>query len=97
MTRIEEMTVRVQFHLTGPGGYDWYLVSEKGKGTRHEGTVHNPDVTLTASAADWEAIQKGELDRTQAYLGGKLVIEGDLTLMMQLEDMISRLSTPGAA
>lgn len=97
VTRIEEITVRVQFHLTGPGGHDWYLVSDRGKGTRHEGTVENPDVTLTAAAADWEAIQRGELDRTQAYLGGKLAIEGDLTLMMQLEDMISRLSASGSA
>ncbi len=97
MTRIEDATVRVQFHLTGPGGHDWYLVSVKGEGTRYEGSVQNPDVTLTASVADWEAIQKGELDRTQAYLGGKLVIEGDLTLLMQMEDMISRLSGSGQA
>ena len=92
LTRIDEVTVQVQFHLTGPGGHDWYLVSDKGKATRHEGTAENPDVTVTVSAADWEAIQGGELDRTQAYLGGKLVIEGDLTLMMQLEDAISKLS-----
>jgi aminoglycoside phosphotransferase (APT) family kinase protein/putative sterol carrier protein len=92
MTRVEEITVRVQFHLTGAGAHDWYLVADKGDGTRHEGTVQNPDVTVTASAADWAGIQSGELDRTQAYLGGKLVIEGDLTLMLQLEDMVSRLS-----
>lgn len=95
ITRIEEMTVRVQFHLTGPGGHDWYLLSEKGTGTRHVGTCEDPDVTLTAAAADWNAIQAGELDRTQAYLGGKLVIEGDMTLMMQLEDTISKLSAEG--
>jgi putative sterol carrier protein len=95
VTRIEEMTVLVQFHLTGPGANDWYLVADKGKGTRHEGTVENPDVALTAAATDWDAIQRGELDRTQAYLGGKLAIEGDLTLMMQLEDTISKLSAQG--
>ncbi len=94
MTKVEEITVRVQFHLTGAGGHEWYLVADKGVGTRHEGTVQNPDITVTALAADWAAIQSGELDRTQAYLGGKLAIEGDLTLMLQLEDMISRLSGP---
>lgn len=84
----------VQFHLTGPGGSDWYVVSDKGKGTRHEGTVENPDATLTASAEDWKAIQSGELDRIQAFMSGKMKIEGDTTLMLQLEDMISKLSRP---
>lgn len=92
VTKIEEVTVAVQFHLTGPGGSDWYLVSDKGKGTRHEGIVENPDATCTAAAKDWDAIQKGELDRVQAFMSGKLKIEGDLTLMLQLEDMISKLS-----
>ncbi|GAG07627.1 unnamed protein product, partial [marine sediment metagenome] len=27
-TRIEDVTVKVQFHLTGPGGSDWYLVAD---------------------------------------------------------------------
>jgi len=95
VTKIEEVTVAVQLHLTGPGGSDWYLVSDKGKGTRYEGIVENPDATCTASAEDWAAIQSGELDRVQAFMGGKLKIEGDMTLMLQLEDMISKLSRPG--
>jgi aminoglycoside phosphotransferase (APT) family kinase protein/putative sterol carrier protein len=95
VTIIEEVTVTVQLHLTGPGGSDWYLISDKGKGTRHEGTVQNPKATCTASAKDWDAIQKGELDRVQAFMSGKLNIEGDLTLMMQLEEMISKHSYPG--
>lgn len=91
MTDIKKVTVRIQFHLTGPGGSDWYLVSEGGDGTRYPGVVENPDVTVTASAADWRAIRSGEIDRTQAFLGGKLKIEGDLTLLMQLEEVITRL------
>ena len=94
-TNIQERTVSVQFHLTGDGGCDWYLVSEKGEGKRYEGTVESPDATLTVSAADWAAIQDGTLDRSQAYLGGSLKVEGDLTLLMQLEEVISRLSGEG--
>jgi len=94
-TRIEDVTVSVQFHLTGPGGSDWYLVSDRGKGTRSEGTAENPDATLTVSAEDWDAIQKGELDRLHAWTSGKLKIEGDMTLLLQLEDMISKFSGAG--
>lgn len=94
-TRIEDVTVSVQFHLTGPGGSDWYLVSDRGKGTRCEGIVENPDATLTVSAEAWTAIQRGELDRLHAWTSGKLKIEGDMTLMLQLEDMISKFSGAG--
>lgn len=91
--RIEDVTVSVQFHLTGPGGGDWYLISEKGKGTRHDGTVENPNTTLTILAEDWAAIQRGELDRLHAWTSGKLTIDGDMTLLLQLEDMISKFSS----
>jgi len=48
--------------------------------------------TLTASAADWVSIQRGELDRFNAWTGGKLKTDGDMTLMLQLEEAISKLS-----
>ena len=91
-TRVEDITVTVQFHLTGEGGCDWYAVCEKGIATRHEGIVENPNCTLTASAPDWAAIQRGELDRFNAWTGGKLKIDGDMTLMLQLEETISKLT-----
>jgi aminoglycoside phosphotransferase (APT) family kinase protein/putative sterol carrier protein len=91
-TRVEEVTVTVQFHLTGDGGCDWYAVCEKGTATRHEGVVENPNCTLTVSASDWAAIQRGELDRFNAWTGGKMKIDGDMTLMLQLEEAISKLS-----
>lgn len=92
LTRMEDVTVTVQFHLTGPGGSDWYIVSDKGKGSRHEGTVENPNVTMTISAKDWAAIQSGEMDRIHAWTGGKLKIAGDMGLLMQLEPIIAQFS-----
>jgi aminoglycoside phosphotransferase (APT) family kinase protein len=92
VTNIGDVTARVQFHLTGSGGSDWYIAVANGTGSRHVGRVDNPDVTLTVDADDWRAIQSGELNRTQAFLGGKLKIEGEVTLLMQLEEMIARLN-----
>jgi aminoglycoside phosphotransferase (APT) family kinase protein len=88
--RVGELTARVQFHLSGPGGGSWYLVCSGGEATRHDGSVADPDVTVHAVATEWQAIQRGELDRVQAFLGGKLRVEGDLSLLMQLEDTIAR-------
>ena len=94
-TRVEDVTVTVQFHLTGTGGSDWYLLCDRGEGSRHEGTVENPNCTLIVSAEDWAAIQRGELERFNAWTEGKLKIEGDMTLLLQLEDLISRFTRPG--
>jgi aminoglycoside phosphotransferase (APT) family kinase protein/putative sterol carrier protein len=92
VANLAERTARVQFHLTGPGGGDWYVVAERGTGSRHEGVVADPDATLTVAKADWDAIQRGELNRTEAFFGGKMQLDGDITLFLQLEDLISRLS-----
>lgn len=91
-TNINEVTVSVQFHFTGPGGYDWYLVSDRGKGSRHEGTIENPNCTIKVSLEDWEAIQKGELNQLDAWSTGRLVTEGDLGLLSLLRDMMTQFT-----
>jgi len=91
VTRVEEVTVTVQLHLTGPGGGDWYAVCDRGKATRHQGTVKEPNCTLTVAAEDWTAIQRGEMDRMRAWMEGRLKIDGDMTLLLQLENTISKL------
>jgi len=89
---LEEAVVTVQFHFTGPGGRDWYLVSDKGEARRCEGVADNPACTVTVSAGDWQAIQSGELNRLEAWSSGRLVVDGDLNVLTQLEDKISELS-----
>jgi aminoglycoside phosphotransferase (APT) family kinase protein/putative sterol carrier protein len=91
-TNLDEITVSIQFHFTGPGGGDWHLISDKGRGSRHDGVVQNPTCTITVSADDWAAIQRGELNRLDAWSTGRLVVDGDLNVMMQLEDMIAEFS-----
>jgi aminoglycoside phosphotransferase (APT) family kinase protein/putative sterol carrier protein len=83
---------RVQIRLTGAGAKDWYVVAAAGDAARHEGLADNPDATITASAADWRAIQSGELSRTEAFFSGRLKVDGDVSLLMQMEEALSRLS-----
>jgi aminoglycoside phosphotransferase (APT) family kinase protein/putative sterol carrier protein len=95
VTDLRTAVVRVQFDLTGSGGYQWHLVADRGTGTRVEGRVRDPDVTVTAAVEDWHALQRGELDRAQAFLSGRLKIDGDISLMMRLESMISAVAMAG--
>jgi putative sterol carrier protein len=91
VTDINQVTVIVQFHFSGAGGGDFYLISDRGKGTRHEGIAENPNCTMKVSVDDWKAIQSGELNRLDAWSTGRLVTDGDLGLMALLEGMISEL------
>jgi len=95
MTRVDQIAVTVQFRLTGSGGSDWYLLCDKGVATKFDGRVENPNCTLIVSAEDWGKIQRGELERIKAWTDGKLKIEGDMSLLMQLEDTISKYTKGG--
>jgi aminoglycoside phosphotransferase (APT) family kinase protein/putative sterol carrier protein len=90
-SNIHESRVTVQFNLTGPDGHDWFIVSDRGKAARHEGMVDDPTCLVRANAEDWRALQSGELNQLEAWSTGRLVVEGDLNVMMQLKEVISRL------
>jgi aminoglycoside phosphotransferase (APT) family kinase protein/putative sterol carrier protein len=90
VTKVEDMKVSLQVHITGPGSRHWYTLFDHGQITTHEGQAESPVSTLTLSAADFEAIQRGELGPTDATLMGKLKIEGDITLSV---DLLERLVT----
>jgi aminoglycoside phosphotransferase (APT) family kinase protein/putative sterol carrier protein len=92
---VEEVSVTVQFHLTGPGGGDWYLVCDKGKVTKSDGCAEKPDCALIVSASNWAKMQSGELARFKAWTDGLLKIEGDMSLFLQLEDTISKFTKGG--
>jgi aminoglycoside phosphotransferase (APT) family kinase protein/putative sterol carrier protein len=90
---INQLTVTVQFHFTGPSGYDWYLLSDKGNVSRHLGCVENPNCTIKVSTEDWRAIQSGQLNRLEAWSTGRFVTEGDHGLLSLLEDAIAKYSS----
>ena len=47
------------------------------------------DVTLTADRETFEGILSGEQNSTAAFMGGKLAVDGDMGLAMQLGAVLS--------
>lgn len=48
------------------------------------------DCTVTVSKDDLEAMAKGELDPTTAFMTGKLKIAGDMSVAMALQPLLAR-------
>lgn len=47
------------------------------------------DVTLTADRETFESILSGDLNATAAFMGGKLTVDGDMGMAMQLGAVLS--------
>jgi putative sterol carrier protein len=80
----------VQFNLGGEGGGTWTVKIADGKCEVSEGKAEAPKATVTALAADYLAIARGELNAVSAFMGGKLKVAGDMSLMMKFMDWFAR-------
>ena len=49
------------------------------------------DTSISISWSDWEALAGGTLDPMSAFMQGKLKIQGDMGLAMQMQAMLGKL------
>lgn len=80
-----------QFNITGDDGGEYSLDLTKGKTGDFvgEGAHDNPGATITVSAEDWLGMLNGSLNPMQAFMSGKIKIEGDMTLAMSLQQVLN--------
>jgi putative sterol carrier protein len=80
-----------QFNITGDGGGEWNLDLKKGKtsGFVSTGKHDSPGATITVSAEDWLGMINGSLNPMQAFMSGKIKIQGDMTLAMSLQQVMN--------
>lgn len=79
------VNARFHFVISGPKGGEWYVEIKDGKITVKEGSGPNPTVTLKASDEDYKKIANGEMNKTIAYLRGKLKLDGDKDAMKKFD------------
>jgi len=78
-----------QFSLSGEDGGDWALKVADGTCTVIEGAVENPSVTIRMTAADYVKMTTGELQPVVAFMQGKIRMQGDMALAMQLQELFT--------
>ena len=70
----------LQFNTSKPA----YVTIANGTAKLDEGNAANADVTLNMADDDLIALLKGELNGMQAFMTGKLQLEGDLMLAQRI-------------
>ncbi len=80
----------LQFNITGDEGGTWTAKIENGNLTVSEGAANGPDMTVTTSDKDMVAMVNGELNAVSAFMQGRVRIDGDMSLAMKLQNLLSR-------
>jgi alkyl sulfatase BDS1-like metallo-beta-lactamase superfamily hydrolase len=80
-------TARMQYVITGgpSGDIRYYWVLEDGRLLENQlGDLDDKELTLTQSYEDALLIQKGELDEQNAFMQGRIKVEGNMAKLMAL-------------
>lgn len=87
--KAENVNATIQFDLSGDNGGQYWLRIGDGKAETGSGQSESPRMTLKASADDFMNMMSGGLNPMQAFMTGKIKIQGDTNLAMKLMPLIS--------
>ena len=79
----------IQFDLSGDNGGLYWVKMADGSAESGSGRVENPKMTLRSSADDWVAVVNGDMNPMQAFMSGRLKIQGDMGLAMKLQMLLA--------
>lgn len=88
--RAQEIGAVFQFNLTGDNAGQW--VVDMNEPSIYEGTDEDADTTITMDSEDFIQMVEGDLPGPQAFMQGKLQIEGDMSLALQLQELFDMQS-----
>jgi putative sterol carrier protein len=77
----------IQFDLSGENGGLYWIKIEDGVCTSGKGQAENPRMTIKASADDYHNVATGNLNAMQAFMSGKIKVQGDMSLAMKMTSM----------
>ncbi|XP_074610824.1 hydroxysteroid dehydrogenase-like protein 2 [Acropora palmata] len=84
-----------EFHLEGKEPGVWYLDLKNDSGSAGSGSFPGGDAgcTMIMDSGDFVKMFKGELNPTQAFMGGRLKMKGDMMIAMKLEKLMKTMKS----
>lgn len=82
-----DFTKKVKFDFGGEGKL--YINGAEGVVDNSDGEA---DATIKVNWDDFKKISAGEMDPTMAFMQGKLKVEGDMSVAMQLQSLMSKFN-----
>lgn len=79
----------IQFDLSGDNGGMYWIKIAGGQCETGEGAASDPKMTLKAAADDWYAVSTGQMNAMQAFMSGKIKIQGDMSLAMKMQTIFA--------
>ena len=88
-SKAEGVNATIQFDLSGDNGGAYWLRIADGKAESGAGQADSPRMTLKAKADDFVGMLTGAMNPMQAFMTGKVKIQGDTGLAMKLMPLIN--------
>ncbi len=90
-TRAQGVKANVQFDFTSDGGKKYVVRLAETSCSVEEGEMTNPDATVIASQATYQAVAEGRLNVATAFMTGRLKVKGNLQLLMRFQQIFHGL------
>ncbi|OPX03607.1 SCP2 sterol-binding domain-containing protein [Geobacillus proteiniphilus] len=89
ISRAEGIVAVYQFNLSGAEAGVYQVVLRPDTGFVVEGEQEPSDCTLSLDSEDFKKMAEGELNGTEAFMSGRLRIDGDMGLALRLQEVLA--------
>ncbi len=85
--KMADINASVQFSLDG--GDDYFLKIADGNCDYGKGQIEDPSATVSMAADDFKDLTTGNLNPVMAFMSGKIKVDGDMSTVMQLQQVLA--------